>query len=230
MERDVTGVDAYFMGLALDEARAAAAAGEVPIGAVVVYTPQPHDPGSMGNGAPHDPGSPVRASHDPGSLGFNGTQNDPGSYGNPAQYDPGSLGHALHDPGSFGAQCDPGSLVVGRGHNVREMLRDPSGHAEMVALRQAARTLDAWRLSGCTVYVTLEPCAMCAGLMVQARVDRCVWGAADPKGGALGTLYELNADERLNHRFPVTGGVRADECAELLREFFAARRRKARSS
>ena len=90
----------------------------------------------------------------------------------------------------------------------------------------ASRELDAWRLTGCTVYVTLEPCIMCAGLMHQARVDRCVYGASDPKAGALGTLYQINADERLNHTFEVTPGVLQDECAELLRAFFSHKRKK----
>ena len=88
----------------------------------------------------------------------------------------------------------------------------------------AARELDAWRLADCTVYVTLEPCLMCAGLMHQARIARCVYGAPDPKAGALGTLYQVNADERLNHTFEVTPGVLADEAATLLRDFFSHRR------
>lgn len=142
------------MALALDEARAAAAEGEVPIGAVVV--------------------------------------------------------------------CD--DKVVARCHNRRELDRDPSAHAEFAAMVQAAHVLDRWRLTGCTVYVTLEPCLMCAGLMVNARIDRCVYGAPDPKGGALGTLYDISHDPRLNHAFEVTSGVCADECAELLRAFFRARR------
>ena len=90
----------------------------------------------------------------------------------------------------------------------------------------AARALDRWRLTGCTVYVTLEPCLMCAGLMVNARIDRCVYGAADPKGGALGTLFDVSHDERLNHEFEVTPGVLADTCADELRRFFRARRAK----
>ena len=118
--------DETYMGLALDEARLAAAEGEVPIGAVVV--------------------------------------------------------------------CD--GEVVARAHNRRELDRDPSAHAEFAAMVAAAHALDRWRLTGCTVYVTLEPCLMCAGLMVNARVDRCVYGAADPKGGALGTLYDVSHDER----------------------------------
>lgn len=142
------------MALALDEARLAAAEGEVPIGAVVV--------------------------------------------------------------------CD--GEVVARAHNRREQDHDPSAHAEFAAMLEASRALERWRLTGCTVYVTLEPCLMCAGLMVNARVDRCVYGAADPKGGALGTLYDVSHDPRLNHEFVVTPGVCADECAEVLRAFFRARR------
>ncbi|MBM6817319.1 nucleoside deaminase [Olsenella uli] len=118
--------------------------------------------------------------------------------------------------------CD--GRVVARAHNRRETDADPSAHAEFSAMVAAARELGRWRLTGCTVYVTLEPCLMCAGLMVNARVDRCVYGAADPKGGALGTLYDVSHDPRLNHEFEVTPGVLADEAAELLRAFFRARR------
>ena len=142
------------MRLALEEARAAAAEGEVPIGAVVV--------------------------------------------------------------------CD--GEVVARAHNRRETDRDPSAHAEFAAMLEASRVLGRWRLTGCTVYVTLEPCLMCAGLMVNGRVDRCVYGASDPKGGALGTLYDVSHDPRLNHEFEVTPGIMADECAEVLRAFFRERR------
>ena len=148
--------DERYMRLALEEAEAAAAEGEVPIGAVVV--------------------------------------------------------------------CD--GEVVARAHNRRETDADPSAHAEFAAMVAAARALGRWRLTGCTVYVTLEPCLMCAGLMVNARVDRCVYGAADPKGGAVGTLYDVSHDERLNHEFEVTSGVLADEAAGLLRAFFRARRRR----
>ena len=116
--------------------------------------------------------------------------------------------------------------VIASACNLREIEHDPAGHAEFAAIEQASQRLGAWRLTGCTVYVTLEPCIMCAGLMHQARVDRCVYGAPDPKAGALGTLYQVNADERLNHTFEATPGVLADECAEVLREFFAARRKK----
>lgn len=160
--------DEAYMRMALEEARAAGEAGEVPIGAVVVYEPI--------------------------------------------------------DAGTRRPLAEP--RVIARAGNRREREKDPAGHAEFAAMLEASRALDAWRLAGCTVYVTLEPCLMCAGLMHQARIDRCVYGAPDPKAGALGTLYQVNADERLNHTFEATPGVLADECAELLREFFAARRRK----
>ena len=149
-----TGIDEKFMSEALAEARAAAAVGEVPIGAVV-----------------------VRAGE-----------------------------------------------IVARAHNRRELDQDPSAHAEFSALCAAAQSLGRWRLSDCTVYVTLEPCCMCAGLMVNARVGRCVYGAADAKAGALGSLYDLNADSRLNHRFNVTAGVLADECRAVLSGYFAGLR------
>lgn len=116
--------------------------------------------------------------------------------------------------------------IVARAHNLRETTRDPAGHAEFLAMKEASRVLDAWRLTDCTVYVTLEPCIMCAGLMHQARISRCVYGAPDQKAGALGTLYSVHADERLNHRFEVVPGVKQAECVALLQEFFAARRKK----
>ena len=143
--------DEFFMREALAQAQLAAEAGEVPIGAVVVYDGQ----------------------------------------------------------------------VIARAHNRRELDEDPSAHAEFSAMLQAAQTLGRWRLTGCTVYVTLEPCLMCAGLMVNARIDRCVFGAADPKGGATGSLYSVNDDDRLNHAFEVTGGVLREECARVLSDFFA---------
>ena len=149
-----TGIDEKFMREALAEARAAAAVGEVPIGAVV-----------------------VRAGE-----------------------------------------------IVARAHNRRELDQDPSAHAEFSALCAAAQSLGRWRLSDCTVYVTLEPCCMCAGLMVNARVGRCVYGAADAKAGALGSLYDLNADSRLNHRFNVRAGVLADKCRAVLSSYFSGLR------
>lgn len=149
-----TGIDEKFMREALAEARAAAAVGEVPIGAVVVRDGE----------------------------------------------------------------------IVARAHNRRELDQDPSAHAEFSALCAAAQSLGRWRLSDCTVYVTLEPCCMCAGLMVNARVGRCVYGAGDAKAGALGSLYDLNADSRLNHRFNVTAGVLADECRAVLSSYFSGLR------
>ena len=116
--------------------------------------------------------------------------------------------------------------VIAAACNLRETEHDPAGHAEFSAIEQASQRLGAWRLTGCTVYVTLEPCIMCAGLMHQARIDRCVFGAYDPKAGALGTLYQINADSRLNHVYEAQGGVLQEECAQLLRDFFRARRKK----
>ncbi len=116
--------------------------------------------------------------------------------------------------------------VIARAHNRRETDKSPCAHAEFLAMQQAAAVLDRWRLSGCTVYVTLEPCLMCAGLMVNSRVDRCVFGSYDPKGGALGTLYSLHSDERLNHVFEVVGGVLEAECSQVLKDFFARRRKE----
>lgn len=114
--------------------------------------------------------------------------------------------------------CD--GEVVARGRNARESAADPTAHAEMIAVREGARTLGRWRLSDCTLYVTLEPCPMCAGALVNARIGRLVYGAADPKAGAVGTLYNLSADDRLNHRYDVTWGVLADECSAVLKDFF----------
>lgn len=114
--------------------------------------------------------------------------------------------------------CD-GAVVAGA-HNRREMDNDPAGHAELIAIREASAKLGRWRLSDCTVYVTLEPCPMCAGLMHQARIARCVYAAPDPKAGALGTLYDLHDDKRLNHRFEVTKGVLEAESSTLLKAFF----------
>jgi tRNA(adenine34) deaminase len=145
-------VDLVWMGAALDEADGAAAAGEVPVGCVIV--------GAEGQ-------------------------------------------------------------VLGRGRNARESSSDPTAHAEIVAVREAAARSLSWRLEGATAYVTLEPCAMCAGALVHARVARVVYGCADPKGGAVDTMFGIGRDARLNHRFEVTAGVRAEECAERLRRFFA---------
>jgi len=114
--------------------------------------------------------------------------------------------------------------VIGRGANCREETGDPTAHAELVALRQASAALGSWRLDHATLYVTLEPCPMCAGAVVLARVGRLVFGAADPKAGACGSLYNLCADPRLNHELPVTRGVLGREAAELLTSWFTAKR------
>ena len=160
--------DEDYMRIALEEAEKAAAIGEVPIGAVVVYEPI--------------------------------------------------------DTGTRRSLAEP--RVVARAHNLRETMKDPAGHAEFLAMKEAARVLDAWRLTDCTVYVTLEPCIMCAGLMHQSRISRCVYGASDQKAGAAGTLYSVHADERLNHQFEVEAGVLQEECVNLLRSFFESRRKK----
>ena len=119
---------------------------------------------------------------------------------------------------------DPGGEVVGRGRNVRERLADPTGHAEVVALREAAAARGEWRLDGHTLVVTLEPCTMCAGAAVLARVDRVVFGAHDEKAGAVGSLWDVVRDRRLNHRPEVVAGVLAGESASLLEEFFREHR------
>lgn len=131
--------------------------------------------------------------------------------------------YAPIDAGTRRLKAEP--RVIARAGNRREGSKDPSGHAEFIALMRAAHYLDAWRLQGCTVYVTLEPCLMCAGLMNQARVDRCVFAAFDPKAGALGSLYSVHSDRRLNHTFSVSSGILEEESISLLRTFFAQRRK-----
>jgi tRNA(adenine34) deaminase len=118
--------------------------------------------------------------------------------------------------------CD--GQIVGEGYNTRETQNNPAGHAELTAIQQAAKTLGRWRLTGCTLYVTLEPCLMCAGAVVLARLDRVVYGPRDPKAGAVHSLYEVLADKRLNHRPEVLEGVMGDECSRILKDFFAKRR------
>ena len=115
--------------------------------------------------------------------------------------------------------------VIARAHNQREQLRDPTAHAEMIAITQAAESRQSWRLDGCTLYVTLEPCPMCAGAIVQARLPTLVYGAADPKAGAVDTLYRLLDDPRLNHRAEIVAGVLAEPCGEILSRFFQEQRR-----
>ena len=129
-----------------------------------------------------------------------------------------------HGDVPVGAVLLMGDRVVARRHNERETTNDPIAHAELLVLQDAARSFGRWRFDDATLVVTLEPCPMCAGALVNARIGRLVYGAADPKWGACGSLYNLAADPRLNHEFPVTAGVRADESAELLQAFFAARR------
>lgn len=145
------------MGAALDEARAAAAVGEVPVGAVVV---------------------------------------------------------------------DADGTIIGRGRNQREAAADPLGHAELLAIAEASRNLGAWRLTGCTLYVTLEPCTMCIGAIIQARVPRVVYGARDLKAGACGGLYDVLAQPGFNHYPRIEGGLAADDCGRLLSDFFAGLRQK----
>ena len=115
--------------------------------------------------------------------------------------------------------------VIASAHNQREQLRDPTAHAEMIAITQAAEALCGWRLAGCTLYVTLEPCPMCAGAILQARIDTVVYGAPDPKAGAVQTLYQLLSDPRLNHRPQTTSGVLLAPCGEILTRFFQAQRK-----
>ena len=130
-----------------------------------------------------------------------------------------------HDDVPVGAVVlGPDGAVLGAGHNDREGSGDPTAHAEVLALRAAAAALGAWRLTGCTLVVTLEPCTMCAGALVLARVTRVVYGADDPKAGAAGSLWDVVRDRRLNHRPEVVAGVLAEECSAVLRSFFEGRR------
>ncbi len=129
-----------------------------------------------------------------------------------------------HDDVPIGAVVVRDGEIIASRHNERELTGDPTAHAEILALRDAADRLGTWRLDGCTLVVTLEPCAMCAGSAVNARIDAVVFGADDPKAGACGSLYNLGADPRLNHEFAVVPRIRAEECAALLTDFFARRR------
>lgn len=126
----------------------------------------------------------------------------------------------------IGAIIVLGDEIVGRGHNLRESIRDGTAHAEMIAIREASQTLDAWRLLHCRLYVTLEPCPMCSGAIVQCRIPHVIYGAADPKAGCAGTLMNLLQEPRFNHRTEVTSGVLREECASLLTEFFRRLRKK----
>ncbi len=126
----------------------------------------------------------------------------------------------------IGAVISRGGEIIASAHNRRHLDADPTAHAEILAIRQASAVLGDWRLTGCTLAVTLEPCCMCAGAIVLARIETLVYGAADPKGGAAGTLYNLCDDDRLNHRVKVYPGIAADKCSRVLSEFFQAQRAK----
>jgi tRNA(adenine34) deaminase len=139
-----------------------------------------------------------------------------------------AAGAAARGDVPVGAVVVADGKVIGVGHNRREIENDPAGHAEIVALRDAGRTVGRWRVDGATLYVTLEPCPMCAGAIVNARVARLVYGADDPKAGAVRSLYEICTDARLNHRVEVVAGVRAEAAGQLLRDFFAQARARRR--
>ncbi len=130
----------------------------------------------------------------------------------------------VHGDVPVGAVVVRDGVVIAARHNERELTGDPTAHAEVLAIRDAAAVVGHWRLSECTLYVTLEPCVMCAGALVNARIGRLVYGATDPKAGAVASLYEVCGDARLNHRPPVTGGVSGDEAGALLKRFFSSRR------
>ena len=136
-----------------------------------------------------------------------------------------ALAHGDVPIGAVVVRLETGEIVARR-HNERELASDPTAHAEVLALRDAARAVGSWRLSEYALVVTLEPCAMCAGAAVSARIGAVAFGAADPKAGALGTLYHLGADPRLNHEFPTRAGLRGEQCGALLREFFVSRRQR----
>lgn len=116
--------------------------------------------------------------------------------------------------------------IIAKGYNQRQQLNDPTAHAEIIALTAAAEHIGHWRLLNCTIYVTLEPCPMCAGALVLARIDRLVFGCDDPKTGACGSLYNIVQDERLNHRLEITKGILADDCSKMLQDFFSVKRQR----
>lgn len=130
----------------------------------------------------------------------------------------------VHDDVPIGAVVELGGEIIARGRNERELLQDPTAHAEVLALRRAAEAVGSWRVLDATLYVTLEPCSMCAGAIVLARVPRVVFGTTDPKAGACGSVLDITGEPRFNHRPVVEAGLLAEECGDLLREFFAARR------
>jgi len=129
-----------------------------------------------------------------------------------------------HDEVPVGCIIVHNDRAIGRAHNQRETLQDPTAHAEMIAITQAAEALGSWRLEGCTLYVTLEPCVMCAGAMVLGRIERLVYGAADPKAGAVASVFRVLQEPRLNHHPAVTGGILAEECGGILSDFFRTQR------
>lgn len=129
-----------------------------------------------------------------------------------------------HDDVPIGAVIELGGEIIARGRNERELLQDPTAHAEVLALRQAADAVGSWRVLDATLYVTLEPCSMCAGAIVLSRIPRVVYGTTDPKAGACGSVLDVTGEPRFNHRPVVEGGLLSQECGDLLREFFAARR------
>ena len=139
-----------------------------------------------------------------------------------------SLAREAYDCGEVpvGAVIVREGRIVAQAYNLRETLHDPTAHAERIALTLAGKALGSWRLDGCTLYVTLEPCVMCAGAIVQSRIDRVVYGAKDPKAGACDSLYRIVSDPRLNHRAKITPGVLEDECGALLTQFFSDRRKE----
>ena len=124
-----------------------------------------------------------------------------------------------------GAVIEKGGVIIGRGHNQTESSKDPTAHAEILAIREAAKALGGWRLLGCSLYVTCEPCAMCAGAMVLARIDKVVIGAADPKSGACGSVFNIVQEPRLNHFISIETGVMRQECEGMLKDFFRLRRK-----
>jgi len=136
-----------------------------------------------------------------------------------------ALAAAAEDEVPVGAIITCGDRIIAEAYNQREALKDPTAHAEMIAITQAAQAIGSWRLEACCLYVTLEPCPMCAGAIIQARIPTVVFGATDPKAGAAVSLYQMLQDERLNHRCEVHSGVLADPCSRILTEFFEAKRR-----
>lgn len=192
-------LEKYWIGRAMELARRAAAAGDVPVGALVVGGTRSLAAGDTSGVISRDTSAAV--SYETNDL----------------------LSRNANIPGSRTKENSVASSygnVLGEGWNTREVDNDPAGHAEIMALRAAAQTLGSWRLEGCDLYVTLEPCTMCAGAIVAARLRRVVFGAWDEKAGAAGSIRDVLRDSRLNHQVEVVGGVRDEECARQIREFF----------